>query len=62
MVALCGARGAQLLGFKEKNVIADDISWYYANNYVGAGLKDKQARARAPQPRAVTHRTPIHVC
>lgn len=30
-----------LLGFKEKNAIADDIAWYYADNYVGAGLDKK---------------------
>merc|ERR1719238_197819 len=34
-------KAQSLLGFKEKNTIADDIAWYYEKNYVGAGLKDK---------------------
>ena len=31
-----------LLGFKEKNTIAEDIAWYYADNYVAQKGLEKE--------------------
>ena len=35
-------KASKLLGFKEKNTIADDIAWYYTDNYVATGAADKE--------------------
>lgn len=36
------AKAKEVLGFRPKNVITQDIKWYYADNYVGAGKADKE--------------------
>ena len=35
-------KASKLLGFKEKNVIANDIAWYYADNYVAQKGLEKE--------------------
>ena len=35
-------KAQKLLGFKEKNVIAEDIAWYYADNYVAQKGLEKE--------------------
>jgi len=34
-------KAEKLLGFTPKNTIADDIEWYYSDNYVAQGGLDK---------------------
>ena len=35
-------KAADLLGFSPKNTIAEDIAWYYTDNYVAQGGLDKE--------------------
>ena len=35
-------KAVELLGFKPKHTILEDINWYYADNYVKQGGKDKE--------------------
>ena len=35
-------KAADLLGFSPKNTIADDITWYYTDQYVAKGGLDKE--------------------